>query len=109
GVSTAAEMPFAMTGDLASTLPVLSATSTLFVGARAWKKGSDRAACIMNIRNIQQAVRAHQNMNDLKEGDPIPWDKIFGDGGYLEAKPVCPAGGAYKFSDVLPPVGGLAC
>jgi len=27
----------------------LTATSTLFVGARAWKKGSNRAACIMNV------------------------------------------------------------
>lgn len=109
GVSTTAEMPFAMTSDLASTLPVLSATSTLFVGARAWKNGSDRAACILNIRNVQQAVRSYQHMNDMKEGDPIPWDKIFGEDGFLDAKPTCPAGGAYKFSDTFPPVGGLSC
>ena len=38
-------------------LVLLSLISILFIGARAWKKGSDRAGCIMNIRNVQQAVR----------------------------------------------------
>ena len=39
-------------------LVLLSLISVLFIGARAWKKGSDRAACILNIRNFQQAVRS---------------------------------------------------
>jgi len=38
-------------------LVLLSLISILFVGARQWKKGSDRAGCIMLQRNIQQAVR----------------------------------------------------
>jgi prepilin-type N-terminal cleavage/methylation domain-containing protein len=46
-------------------LVLLSLISILFVGARAWKKGSDRAANIMNIRNCQQAMRGHQNMRQL--------------------------------------------
>ena len=44
-------------------LVLLSLISILFVGARAWKKGSDRAGCIMNIRNVQQGVRSFQNIN----------------------------------------------
>ena len=43
-------------------LVLLSLISILFVGARAWKKGSDRSANIMNIRNTQQAMRGHENM-----------------------------------------------
>ena len=43
-------------------LVLLSLISILFVGARAWKKGSDRSANIMNLRNCQQAMRGHQNM-----------------------------------------------
>ena len=43
-------------------LVLLSLISILFIGARAWKKGSDRAANILNIRNVQQAVRAHCRM-----------------------------------------------
>ena len=49
-------------------LVLLSLISILFVGARAWKRGSDRAANIMNIRNTQQAMRGHQNMRELLAG-----------------------------------------
>ena len=50
-------------------LVLLSLISILFVGARAWKKGSDRSANIMNIRNCQQAMRGQQNMKSLNAGD----------------------------------------
>ena len=50
-------------------LVLLSLISILFIGARAWKKGSDRSANIMNLRNCQQAMRGHQNMHELKVGD----------------------------------------
>ncbi len=46
-------------------LVLLSLISILFIGARAWKKGSDRAANILNVRNVQQAVRAHANVRGL--------------------------------------------
>lgn len=46
-------------------LVLLSLISILFVGARAWKRGSDRSANIMNIRNCQQAMRGEQNMKQL--------------------------------------------
>jgi type II secretory pathway pseudopilin PulG len=52
-------------------LVLLSLISILFVGARAWKKGSDRAANIMNIRNCQQAMRGHQNMKGLEIAAPF--------------------------------------
>ena len=46
-------------------LVLLSLISILFIGARAWKKGSDRSANILNIRNVQQAVRGYANMNGI--------------------------------------------
>ena len=49
-------------------LVLLSLISILFVGARAWKKGSDRSANIMNIRNTQQAMRGHENLRGLAPG-----------------------------------------
>jgi prepilin-type N-terminal cleavage/methylation domain-containing protein len=52
-------------------LVLLSLISILFVGARAWKKGSDRAANIMNIRNCNQAVRGYQNMYGKVATDPF--------------------------------------
>lgn len=86
---------------------LLFAMSILFVGARAWKRGSDRAACILQTRNMQQAVRGHANMKALSVGDTINWNEIFGPGGYLPAEPVCPTGGTYTFSDTVPPIGTL--
>ncbi|MDP0492002.1 MAG: prepilin-type N-terminal cleavage/methylation domain-containing protein [Verrucomicrobiota bacterium JB023] len=47
-------------------LVLLSLISILFVGARAWKKGSDRAGAIMVIRNAQQGVRAAANMKGIQ-------------------------------------------
>ena len=68
-------------------LVLLSLISILFIGARAWKKGSDRAGCILNIRNAQQAVRGYINMHD--NATPVAGD-IFGATGFLKY-PKCPA------------------
>lgn len=89
-------------------LLILPFFSILFVGARAWKEGSDRAACIIQTRNMQQAVRGYQNMKSLKVGDPLDWGVIFGSGKYIENKPNCPLGGTYTFTDTIPPLGTLA-
>lgn len=78
----------------------------LFVGARAWKKGSDKAGCIINIRNVQQAVRSHQGMTSLNVGDPIDWKVIFGPSGFL-SEPTCPLGGTYTYTNIIPPDGTL--
>jgi prepilin-type N-terminal cleavage/methylation domain-containing protein len=43
-------------------LVLLSLISIMFIGAKAWKRGSDRAGCIMNMRNMQLASRSYQNM-----------------------------------------------
>lgn len=109
GISTICELPFAMDVNPASAGVVLATTSTLFVGARAWKRGSDRAGCIMNQRNVQQAVRSYQNMNGLKIGDPLPHEEVFGPGKWIEHVPVCPDGGTYTFTKVIPKIGELGC
>jgi type II secretory pathway pseudopilin PulG len=64
-------------------LVLLSLISILFIGARAWKKGSDRAANILNIRNVQQAVRAHANVRGLLDGATLASTDIIGTGKYL--------------------------
>jgi type II secretory pathway pseudopilin PulG len=79
-------------------LVLLSLISILFIGARAWKKGSDRAGCIMNIRNIQQAMRGHQNMTNAAATDTIDAETVLiGANGYLTNPPVCPGGGDYTY------------
>lgn len=90
-------------------LVLLSLVSILFIGARAWKKGSDRSCCVMNIRNTQQAVRAYQNMYQLPEGTTLELDgTIIGPGKFIEAPPRCPTGGLYEPVGYIPPQGSLA-
>jgi len=52
-------------------LVLLSLITILFIGARAWKRGSDRSANMMNLRNTQAAMRSHQNLRDLAVGQPF--------------------------------------
>jgi hypothetical protein len=86
---------------------LLSLISILFIGARAWKKGSDRAANILNIRNVQQAVRAHANVRGLEITDTLASTEIVAPGKYLES--VTPPAGlaAYTFSGDVPAIGDL--
>ncbi len=41
---------------------MLGLISVLFFGARAWKRGSDRTACILTLRSVQAATRSYQNL-----------------------------------------------
>ena len=90
-------------------LVLLTLISILFIGARAWKKGADRAGCILNIRNFQQAVRSYGNINKLNPGDtcPVLSGVIIGTGLFMEKAPVCPGGGTYSGTDgtTIPLVG----
>ena len=52
-------------------LVLLTLIAVLFIGANIYKKGADRAACILNIRNIHQAVRADQNLDNEESSDRI--------------------------------------
>jgi len=99
-------------------LVLLSLIAILFVGAAAWKKGSDRASCIMNQRNVQQAVRGHQNMAQKQMADPTAIPPVAGDAivstdiiganGYIQTTPSCPAGGSYTLVATYPPLSTLA-
>ena len=93
-------------------LVLLSLISILFIGARAWKKGSDRAGCIMNIRNVQQGVRSYSNMNGINAGGTVAaWKaNVVGTGLFVEKTPACPGGGTYTYASdtVIPAVGTLA-
>ncbi len=89
-------------------LVLLSLISILFIGARAWKKGSDRAASILQIRNVQQAVRSYGNMYNKKinVAGEIPDGEIFGDDKFMKTNPTGegnhPAGGTYTFTIAAP-------
>ena len=42
-----------------------------FFGVRAYKTGVDRAQCVMNIRNVQNAVRSYSNTAGLRPGQSL--------------------------------------
>jgi hypothetical protein len=77
------------------------------LGGFKWKSGSDRVACILNTRNFQQAARSFHGINGLDFGDRLEKADLVGPGNFIEAEPVCPAGGTYTWSPVHPPVGTL--
>ena len=93
-------------------LVLLSLITLLMFGTKKWKEGSDRAANIMNLRNVQQAVRGEQNMQNLKAGEGLSKVVIFGTngdgvGGYL-AEPKAPADGiTYTYGTLVPDPGTL--
>lgn len=80
----------------------------LFVGARAWKRGSDRAACIITQRNLQQAVRGYQSMNGLPTGSPLDIKAVLADLNIENIKLTCPATREpLQISETIPPTGEL--
>lgn len=103
---------------------LLSLVSILFVGARAWKRGGDRACCILTIRNVQVATRSYQNMYGYDYGSHPSAEngtqdiarQLFAKG-YIEQRlfdqargaTKCPAGGSYAclVPDVFPQEGEL--
>lgn len=95
-------------------LVLLSMIAICFVGATAWKRGADKNNNILNLRNIQQAVRGHQNLYGLNPGSsPINSADLFlsttNDIGYLpEPKPPGGTGvTAYTYLPVVPNYGEL--
>jgi type II secretory pathway pseudopilin PulG len=91
-------------------LVLLTLIAVLFIGANIYKKGANRAACILNIRNIHQAVRADQNLNKKNTSDTLVRTTIMGDSeAYIENEPTCPAdGGAYGLVATYPLTGVVA-
>lgn len=103
---------------------LLSLLSVTFIGARAWKRGSDRSMCLMNLRNVQVAVRSYQNLYGYNEGGRPYADggtqdigRHLLDKGYIGAGlyrqtqglATCPGGGVYSRAhpDIFPLAGTL--
>lgn len=86
--------------------------SILFLGAQAWKRGSDRGLCVLNIQLVQKAVRSYGNLYGHDPGTSVSGlrSKIFAPGAFLETDPTCRGGGIYSFGaasgeNTIPPIG----
>jgi type II secretory pathway pseudopilin PulG len=79
----------------------------LFLGATAWKSGSDRSNCLVNIRNVQLAARSYQNMYAINPGATFTNSMIIGPNSFVPQTPSCPASGSYAFATAFPATGTL--
>jgi len=101
---------------------LLSLASLLTTGARAWKRGADRAECVLSMRSIQVALRSYQNLYQFEPGEIHPLqngtsdiaEHLFDRGlieqgqyGWAKGTRTCQGGGTYSRSDPnrFPPVG----
>lgn len=103
---------------------LLTLISILFIGARAWKRGGDRAGCVLTLRNVQIATRSYQNFYGYnfggrpyaENGTQDIAEHLFTKG-YIEVNHYrqtrgvtpCPAGGIYicPVPDTFPQPGDL--
>ncbi len=95
-------------------LVLVTLISILFFGAKAWKGGTDRATCIMQINNVQKGVRSFANLNGHAAGDMVTnlQSQVIGMGRFIETTPKCPGNGTYNFgpiygNETIPPIGEL--
>ena len=82
-----------------------SLISVLFIGVSAYREGSNRAKCILNMSNVQKAVGDYQNLYEKNEGDTLALTDLVGSGKLIETSPVCPSGGIYTAAGSVPTVG----
>ena len=91
-------------------LVILSLISILFIGANAWKNGSDRVLCIVNLQSVQRGVRSFANIHGYSPGETVTGlqGKVIALGSFVETPPECPGNGTYTSGgDVIPAIGTL--
>lgn len=91
-------------------LVLLTLVTVLFIGAQAWKRGSDRTLCLMNLQNVQKGMRGYMNLYGFAPGQTVTGlkSKVIGLGRFVEVEPSCPRDGAYTYgNDQIPSVGVL--
>ncbi len=81
----------------------------VFISERGSRRDSVYAECVMKIRNIQQAIRGYQGMENQWTDDLIPWNEIIGAKKFLPVNhKKCRRGGNYRLISHFPEMGVLA-
>lgn len=91
-------------------LVLIALVGILFGGTRAWREGSEKTLCLLNLRMVQQAVRGYSNLHGRLPGEEVPGlpVEIFGRDRFIEELPVCAGGGLYDYQgDRIPVLGEL--
>lgn len=88
---------------------LLSLIAIMFLGISAYKKGADRAKCLIQLSSIQKVVRSYQNTYDRLVGSALIHNTtLMGAGLYFEAVLDCPdtgTPGVYTYMTVIPAAG----
>jgi len=91
-------------------LVLMSLVTLRLIGGQAWKRGSDRTMCVMNIEHVQKGMRGYSNLYGYVPGDLVAGleSKVIGLGKFVEKAPTCPGTGSYTtLGDQIPDVGTL--
>ena len=95
---------------------LMTLITVLFPMANAWKRGASRAECLLNIRQVQMAVRSFSNLNGFGAGRDVSTanppvalqTELVGADKYLEMAPTCPSSGTYIYGgNVIPLMSSL--
>src|SRR6187401_2084612 len=85
---------------------LLSLSAIMFLGIAAYKKGADRAKCLLQLSSIQKVVRSYQNTYDQLAGAALIHNTtLMGSGLYFETTLNCPdtgTPGTYPYMAVIP-------
>lgn len=88
---------------------MLSLIAIMFLGIAAYKKGADRAKCLIQLSSIQKVVRSYQNTYDQIAGAALVHSTtLMGSGLYFETILNCPdteTPGAYTYMAAVPAPG----
>lgn len=89
---------------------ILGLVSVTFIGAASYKNGANRALCILQVANVQKAMRSYCNLHELQSGQPITdlKHRLIVKSEFFAKAPFCPSGGTYVFhKDEVPHIGTL--
>jgi type II secretory pathway pseudopilin PulG len=83
---------------------LLGLIAVVFMGIGSYRKGADQATCRIRLAQVQKAVRAHSNFQNLAIGAAFAQADAFGVGKAMENAPVCPSGGVYTWLANIPAI-----
>ena len=83
---------------------LLGLIAVVFMGIGSYRKGADKAKCKIQLAQVQKAIRAYSNFQNLSIGGVLATTDAFGSGKALENQPTCPSGGAYTWTGTVPAV-----
>lgn len=83
---------------------LLGLIAVVFMGIGSYRKGADKAKCKIQLAQVQKAIRATSNFQNLAIGATLAKADAFGAGKALENEPACPSGGVYAWLGTVPAV-----